>query len=185
MKLYGEVMSEVDEVKDDVWLEDFIKQSDERQEKWDRRFLQLAKHISTWSKDPSTQVGAVLVGEHNLVVGIGYNGFPRGVADTDERLNNREVKYELVVHAEMNALLMAGKKARGATLYVYPSFALPPICANCCKHAIQAGIMHIVGYTPNDGDPRVQRWKASIGHSAEMCKEVSIGWTSYPEVNDK
>jgi dCMP deaminase len=59
-----------------------------RWEKWDRRFLNLAAHISTWSKDPSTKVGAVLVNELQQVVGMGYNGFARGVVDTDERLNN-------------------------------------------------------------------------------------------------
>jgi deoxycytidylate deaminase len=101
----------------------------ERIEKWDRRFLELAKQVSTWSKDPSTQVGAVLVNYLDQVVGMGYNGFPRGVEDSEERLNNRELKYQIVVHAEVNAVIQAGKEADGSTLYVYPSFMLPPICA--------------------------------------------------------
>jgi len=153
----------------------------DRQEKWDRRFLELAKHISTWSKDPSTKVGAVLVQQDNLVVGLGYNGFPRNVADTEERYNNRELKYEMVVHAEVNCLLMAGKEARGATLYVYPSFSLPPICANCCKAALQAGIKEIVGYSPDESDPRVQRWKDSIAISRTMCEEVGVTWRGWVE----
>ena len=102
-----------------------------QRDKWDRRFLELAHHISTWSKDPSTQVGAVLVRDGNIVIGMGYNGFARGVYDTEERYSDRETKYKLVVHAEINAILMAGAAARGATLYVYPSFALPPICVDC------------------------------------------------------
>jgi dCMP deaminase len=70
---------------------------------WDRYFLQMAKHVSTASKDPSAKIGAVIVNELRQVVGMGYNGFPRGIAD-DERWNNREVKLQHVVHAEMNAI---------------------------------------------------------------------------------
>ena len=143
-----------------------------QQEKWDRFFLELAKHISTASKDPSTKVGAVLVNDRRQVVGIGYNGFPRGVADTDARLYNRPLKYQLIVHAEVNAILDAGRDANGATLYVYPTFAVPPICSDCCKAAIQAGVVGIVGYAPDLSDPRVERWKDSIAISAEMWHEV-------------
>jgi dCMP deaminase len=141
----------------------------------------LAKYYSTASKDPSTKVGAVLVNSRNRVVGLGYNGFPAGVEDTEERLNTREVKYELVVHGEMNAILEAGDKARGATLYVYPSFQLPPICANCAKHAIQAGIAAIVGFNPNENDERVKRWATSIAHARTMFQEAGIPWRAYDE----
>lgn len=151
------------------------------QEKWDRRFLELAKHISTWSKDPSTQVGAVLVNHLKQVVGMGYNGFSRGVDDSDERYNNRELKYELVVHAEVNAIIQAGHNAMGSTLYVYPSFMMPPICSNCAKAAIQAGIAAIVGYAPNEDDERVKRWAKSIGYARMMFEEVGIPWRSYKE----
>jgi dCMP deaminase len=151
-------------------------------EKWDRRFLELAKHVSTWSKDPSTQVGAVLVNELKQVVGMGYNGFARGVEDTDERLNEREVKYRLVVHAEVNAIIQAGHEARGSTLYVYPSFMLPPICHDCAKAAIQAGVVGIVGYEPDESDPRVQRWKDSIAYSKEMWDEAGLFIASYNEI---
>lgn len=143
---------------------------------WDRRFLELAKHISTWSKDPSTKVGAVLVGPNNLVVGIGYNGFPRGVEDSEERLNDRETKYAMVVHAEANALLMAGDKAKGARLYVWPSFILPPTCSECAKLVIQSGITEVVGYEPDLTNPRVQRWSQSIGVAAQMYKEAVVTW---------
>ena len=149
---------------------------DFRRAKWDHRFLALAEHIATWSKDPSTKVGAVLVQDGNRVVGIGYNGFPRGVKDDDERYANRDRKYQLVVHAEVNAILMAGDKARGATLYVWPSFMTPPICAECCKTAIQAGIREIVGYAvPEDQlSERQLRWKDSILVSRDMCYEAGI-----------
>ena len=149
--------------------------------KWDIRFLELAKHISSWSKDPSTKVGAVLVNDLKQVVGMGYNGFARGVRDTDERLNDRETKYKLVVHAEVNAIIQAGHEARNSTLYVYPSFMIPPICHECCKSAIQAGIRKIVGYVPNEADPRVQRWKDSITTSREMWLEAGCVWRTYEE----
>lgn len=149
-------------------------------EKWDRRFLELAKQISTWSKDPSTKVGAVLVKDRK-VVGMGYNGFPKGIEDTDERLNNRELKYKMVVHAEVNAILQAGERADGATLYVYPAFAFPPICNDCCKLAINAGVAGIVGYIPEEGDPRVERWKDSIKVSEEMWTETGKFIRRYPE----
>ena len=141
-------------------------------EKWDRRFLELARHYSTWSKDPSTQVGAVLVSIYREVVGMGYNGFPREVADTAERLNHRETKYQFVVHAEVNAIIHAGHAASGTILYVFPTFSAPPICNECCKVAIQAGVVGIVGYKPNENDPRVQRWKDSIAVSRQMWGET-------------
>ena len=83
-------------------------------DKWDHRFLALAEHISNWSKDPSTQVGAVITHTRSKrVVSMGFNGFPAGVEDTRERLDDRETKYEMVVHAEQNALMFAGDRAEG------------------------------------------------------------------------
>lgn len=151
----------------------------DRQEKWDRRFLELARMVSTWSKDPSTQVGCVLV-KDNRVVGMGYNGFPKGVAD-DDRLHDREAKYEIVVHAEVNALVQAGHSAEGSTLYAYPSFMLPPICSRCAGPAIQAGVAGIVGYDPDLNDPRVQRWADSIAVAADMWEEANLFIRSYRE----
>ena len=89
---------------------------------WGNRYTCLAKEISTWSKDPSTQVGAVVIGNNGEVLSQGYNGFPRGIKDTAARLKDRERKYNLVVHAEMNAIYNAGLNGvslKGSTLYVY------------------------------------------------------------------
>lgn len=144
-------------------------------EKWDRRFLALAEHVASWSKDPSTKVGAVLVGDDNIVVGLGYNGFARGVADTDERLGNRPVKYMFVVHAEVNAILMAGDKAKGARMYVWPTFKLPNSCHDCCKTAIQAGVKEIVSYTPTEQQlEKAKAWAESIDVSRQMCDEAGV-----------
>lgn len=150
--------------------------------KWDRRFLELAKLVSTWSKDPSTQVGAVLTRDRK-VVGIGYNGLPSGVIDSYERLNDRDIKYPMTVHAEVNAILQAGLRAQGATLYVYPSFMLPPVCADCAGVAIQAGIEGIVGYAPDESDPRVQRWAGSISLASEMWNETDLFIRFYEEAS--
>ena len=77
--------------------------------KWDQRFLELAKQISTWSKDPSTQVGCVVVGPDREIRSTGFNGLPRGIEDTSERLNNREIKYPMICHAEENAIMHAAR----------------------------------------------------------------------------
>lgn len=145
-------------------------------EKWDRRFLTLAEYYSSWSKDPSTKVGAVLVNSQRIVVGIGYNGFPRGVLDLEERYNNRDLKLEYVVHAEVNAIIHAGHAAKESILYVYPSFLLPPICSRCCGVAIQAGVGEIVGFVVDEDKltERQLRWKDSILLAREMCDEAGV-----------
>jgi dCMP deaminase len=113
-------------------------------EKWDRRFLDLADHVSQWSKDPRTKVGAVIVDQKNRVVSIGYNGFPRGVDDSDKRYDNRALKHKLVAHAERNALDNAPLMVEGCTLYV----PLMP-CNECAKSIVQKGITKVVTYYPD------------------------------------
>ena len=92
-------------------------------EKWDGRFLDLATFIAEWSKDPSTKVGAALVRPDRTIAAVGFNGFPRGVLDHVERYEDRPTKYEMVVHAELNALLSSRESLEGYTIYVAP---LPP-----------------------------------------------------------
>ena len=75
--------------------------------KWPIRFMNMAKMVSTWSKDPSSKIGAVAVNDERNILATGYNGFPKGIADTEERLNNKDEKYPRIVHAEMNALMNA------------------------------------------------------------------------------
>ncbi|MCX8520243.1 MAG: deaminase, partial [Rhodoferax sp.] len=104
-------------------------------DKWDVRFCELAKFVSEWSKDPSAKVGAVVFSKRGGDVSIGYNGFPMGVEDSAERLEDQEMKLELVVHAEQNALIAAGSRSAGSTLYVWGK----PICARCAGSIIQAG----------------------------------------------
>ncbi|NJK88105.1 MAG: CMP deaminase, partial [Myxococcales bacterium] len=77
--------------------------------KWDLRFIELAKHVASWSKDPSTQCGCVIVDSSRRILSTGYNGFPAGVTDVYERLHDREVKYRLVAHSEVNAICTAAR----------------------------------------------------------------------------
>jgi len=120
-----------------------MREEDVKDRKWDRRFMEMAEVISGWSKDPSSKIGAVVVNAERRILATGYNGFPRGIEDSDERLNNRNEKYPRIIHAEMNALMNAlynGVTVKDATLYVYGL----PVCPACTKCVIQAGIKRVV-----------------------------------------
>ena len=136
---------------------------------WDKRFLQLAKHISEWSKDPSTQVGCVVVGPDRELRSTGFNGLPRGIEDNEQRLNNREIKYPLICHAEENAIIHAariGMSLKDCTAYV----TWPP-CTRCARSLIQAGISTIV-YPKDIEIP--DRWMEDFNLSLNMLKEANI-----------
>ncbi len=137
---------------------------------WGKKYTNLAKEISTWSKDPSTQVGAVVIGEKGQLLSQGYNGFPRGINDTDDRLNNRERKYELVVHAEMNAIYNAslnGVSLKDSTLYVYGL----PICSECAKGIIQVGIKKVVATRPKIYN---SDWDKSVKAAEALFREAEV-----------
>ena len=137
---------------------------------WDRKFLELAKHISTWSKDPSKKIGAVAVGKNRNILATGYNGFPKGIQDTEERLNDRETKYELVVHAEMNCIYNAvenGVSLKGAHLYVYGL----PICHECAKGVVQVGIGRVI---VEDTVCTIKRWSDSFDKSKRIFHEGNV-----------
>lgn len=151
-----------------------------RIKKWDLRFLKLAKEVSTWSKDPSTQVGCVLV-KDGKVQGVGYNEFPRRVDDSPYRYEDRDIKYPMVVHAEVNAILQAGSDAAGCDMYVYPTFGLPNTCADCAGVAIQAGIIACISYLPCDVD-RSTKWNNSLSLAKVMWDESELEIRAYQEV---
>jgi len=107
---------------------------------WDQFFLELCDKIAERSKDPSTKVGAVITNDNNQIIAMGYNGFPKGIND-DNRLNNRETKYRIVLHAEENAILNAGDSISNATkIYISP---LSP-CSLCSSRIIQTGIKNVI-----------------------------------------
>lgn len=136
-------------------------------QKWDARFCELARYISAWSKDPNAKVGAVLFSKRGGNVSIGYNGFPMGVEDSAERLTDKDVKLELVVHAEVNAIVAAGARAEGSTIYVWGK----PICARCAGPIIQAGIKRVVALAPGDTD---SQWDKSGKTARDMFVEAGI-----------
>ena len=124
---------------------------------WIDKFIGLCEHIASWSKDPSTQCGAVIVSTEKQILATGYNGFPSRIEDSAELLNNREMKYSLIIHAEVNAILNAAKNGvniNGAWLFVSGL----PVCDNCAKHITQAGISTIVMRRLTFGQ---ERWKES------------------------
>lgn len=133
---------------------------------WDQRFLTLADHIASWSRDPSTRVGCVIA-QGKRVVGMGFNGFPQGVDDAPERYADRDVKLAMVVHAEANALLFAGHSTIGATMYC----TLMP-CSNCAGLIIQGGIKKVVAPYPNKD--HIKRWAASFDTTARMLEEAGV-----------
>ncbi|MCH2185087.1 dCMP deaminase family protein [Myxococcota bacterium] len=138
-------------------------------EKWDRRFLELASHISTWSKDPSTKVGCVVVGEDREIRSTGFNGFPRGIEDDEERLGDRSLKYPLICHAEENAIMHAariGVSLKGSTAYV----TWPP-CSRCARSLIQAGVSEIV-YPAGIEIP--ERWQEDFAIALGMMGEAGV-----------
>lgn len=142
-----------------------------RQEKWDKRYLELAQFVAQWSKDPSTKTGAVIVSPDNFVVAVGYNGFPRGVEDTDARLNDRETKYKMIVHCERNALLAAKQDLTGSTLYTWPFMS----CAPCAGMVIQAGVKRVVAHR-NDNP----RWQEDFKLTQQMFWEAGVTIDLYP-----
>jgi dCMP deaminase len=124
-------------------LEQQEKEYEKNNDKWHTRFMAMAAMVATWSKDPSSQIGAVAVNDERRILATGYNGFPKGIEDTEERLNNKDEKYPRIIHAEMNALmnaLYAGVSLKDSTLYVHGL----PLCPSCTKCVIQAGVKRVV-----------------------------------------
>jgi dCMP deaminase len=139
--------------------------------KWDVRYLKLAKEVSTWSKDPSSQIGAVAIGSKKQVLATGYNGFPRGIADTDDRYYNRDKKYKFVVHAEQNVIYNAtynGVSLDNSTLYVWGL----PVCCGCALGIIQVGVKRVV--MPQMEYP--QRWLDSFETTSALFKEAGVDY---------
>jgi len=139
-----------------------------QEEKWHVRFIKLAHEVSTWSIDPSTKVGCVLV-KNKRVISTGYNGFPKNISDSFDRLMDREQKYEMTVHAEINAITTAalhGVSTEGATAYVtlYP-------CSRCASVLINAGIHQV--YV--DGGAEIPaRWLNNFKLSCNLLSEANV-----------
>jgi dCMP deaminase len=142
-------------------------------ESWNITFMRMAQEMSARSKDTSTKVGAVVISPTGEVLSSGYNGFPRGVNDNEPMRQLRPTKYDFVVHAEVNALLNAGRsgtKVSGGILYV----TMPP-CTNCAGAVIQAGIREII-YLEPDVQKQIPGWRDKLTYSFQMFNEAGVAY---------
>lgn len=142
-------------------------------QKWDTRMLEVAKLHASWSKDPSTKTGTVIVRPDKTECSHGYNGFPRGISDKIELYENRVEKYRRIIHAEVNALLTAKEPLSGYTLYVWP---LMP-CERCAINIIQSGIIKVVA--PVILKKYEDRWGESFELSASLFNEAGVDLVLY------
>ena len=131
----------------------------------------MARHVAKLSKDPSTKVGAVIFDSKRRIVSAGYNGFARGVNDSESRLNDRNTKYKLTIHAEKNAILFATAPLEGCTLVV-----THPCCAQCAATIIQSGIKHVMWPRPTQEFAR--RWGDEIDQSLIQFSEAGVTVTT-------
>ena len=139
--------------------------------KWNKRYIDMAYLVATWSKDPSSKIGAVAVSPKGQVLSTGYNGFPRNIEDSHDRLHDRELKYKYIVHAEMNAIYNAtynGVSLDGSTLYVSGL----PCCNQCALGIIQVGIKRVV----MEGDVTNDRWAESWALTKQLFEEAGVEW---------
>lgn len=138
-------------------------------DKWTKRWMEMADLIASWSEDRSKKVSAIIVNDRNVLVSMGWNGFPRGISGEDEKKHERPAKYLWTEHAERNAIYNAvsvGTSLRGCTMYLqwYP-------CADCARAIIQSGISRIVCIEPDWND---ERWGDSFKIVREMLTEVEM-----------
>jgi len=136
--------------------------------KWDRRFLRIAEEVQSWSKDPSTRCGCVLVKERRIL-STGYNGLPTGLSDSLSRYQDREFKLATIIHAEKNAIFNAAKNGsttEGSTAYI----TWPP-CSQCASALIQAGVVKVICPNPHLSP---ERWRANFLIANELLYEAGV-----------
>ena len=141
------------------------------QHDWDKRFLELARVVSTWSKDPRTQVGAAVVNRHHRVVSVGFNGIPTGVDDKKPGRSDRPTKYHFYEHAERNAIFNAVGFTSLSGCIIYATH-MP--CCDCARGIIQTGIHHVV--LPNN-NPFFKGFIPQYASSVEMFHEAGVSVT--------
>lgn len=136
---------------------------------WDKKFVDLAKHIAEWSKDTNRKNGAVIVDDDNNVLSLGYNGFPRGCDDSIESRYEQPTKYLYTEHAERNSIYHAarnGVNIKGGKMYM-TMFC----CADCARGIIQSGIKEIIAPKPDLTHPK---WGEHFSSAIEMLTESNV-----------
>ncbi len=145
-------------------------------DKWHSHFMKRASLASEMSKDPSTKVGAVIIGPNREVRSSGYNGMPIGVDDNiSERSSNRDLKLMFYEHAERNAIILAsrhGTPLEGCTIYINGERGGLPACSDCARAIIQAGIVAVVITLTMEEVP--ERWKATCDIGLTMLYEAGV-----------
>ncbi len=132
--------------------------------------MNVAMEVSSWSKDPSKKIGCIAVKDRRIIA-TGFNGFPKGIEDLPDRLNNRELKYKYVVHAEMNCIYNAshhGISLKDTTMYVYGL----PTCSECAKGIIQAGVTRVV----YQAEEIPSQWEKSNMLTIDLLSEANISY---------
>ncbi|MEK6741942.1 MAG: dCMP deaminase family protein [Nanoarchaeota archaeon] len=145
---------------------------------WDEYFIKIAETVRLKSKDPSSQIGAVIIGPENQIISTGYNGFPRKVGEQEERWQ-RPLKYEYVCHAEVNSIYNAARHGialRGTTLYLV-GFGPPTLpCMDCSKAIIQSGIVKVVGAAYK---PIPENWLENLKKARTMLEEGGVEFIEF------
>ena len=134
---------------------------------WNNRFLELATLVGSWSKDPGTKVGAVIVDPKRRIVSVGFNGFPHGVNDSPEIVGNREIKLMRTIHAEENAILFSQRDLTGCSIY-----SNYPPCAKCAAKIIQVGIKNVYSVTPDE--KFLVNWKSELDQANRLFFEAKV-----------
>lgn len=150
---------------------------------WDRRYLESAILASTWSKDPSRRVGAIAVSESGIPGPACFNGFPRGIKDTYERLNNKALKNRLTIHAEVNATIFHQGSVAGSTIYVTH---MP--CSPCAAFLTQNRYKRVVTFDPELYSGMFDNWGEDFNLSLEIFHEAGIELmlaTTFPEGHER
>ena len=138
---------------------------------WDNYFIEIARLVSTRSKDESTKIGAVVVGPDNEIISTGYNSFPRGIDDNRPERQERPEKYRWFEHAERNSIYNAarhGVALKGCRIYM--SCFIP--CTDCARAIIQVGIKEVI--LGNNGSNDKQKWVEEAERSKQMFKEAGV-----------
>ena len=141
-------------------------------------FINIAKEVSNFSKDPRRKIGAISVDNDKKILSTGYNGFPRGILDSEEDWNNREIKNKFVVHAEANMVYNAtytGVSLKDSTIYVYGL----PVCSNCALSLIQSGVKKVIYYHDYiEGD---EKWIESFKETQKLFTLAGIEVEKFTE----
>lgn len=138
--------------------------------KWTNHFIKVAELVSTMSKDPNHKIGAVIVDKNNRIVSTGFNGFAKGIADTEDRLNDKETKRLLMLHAEENAILYAKQDLTDCSIYVYGY----PSCIHCTSIIIQSGIKNIYYKNSRKDNTISDYWKHNLEMALSLATEAGV-----------